>query len=98
MTIPPIQGIPALSPAPGVVDGAARSEAGFADAVSNALQSVSDAEHEADAIAEDIATGGDTGVHELMISMAKASLSVDLMVQIRNRAVEAYQEIMRMQI
>ena len=33
-----------------------------------------------------------------MVSMTKAQLNVDLLVQVRNKAVEAYQEIMRMQV
>ena len=64
----------------------------------SALESVSQAEFNADALATDVALGGDTSVQELMVAMTKASLSVDLLVQVRNRAVEAYQEIMRMQI
>ncbi len=71
---------------------------GFADSITSALESVSDAEFAADAIAKDIATGGEASVQELMTSMTKAQLSVDLLVQVRNKAVEAYQEIMRMQI
>ena len=71
---------------------------GFAERVGNAVQRVSDAERTADALAQDIATGGPTPVHELMVAMTKASLELDLMVQVRNRAVEAYQEIMRMPI
>ena len=59
---------------------------------------MSAAEFEADAAATDVALGGDTSVHELMVAMTQASLSVELLVQLRNRAVEAYQEIMRMQI
>lgn len=75
-----------------------RPAEGFADSITSALQAVSDAEFTADAIAETIATGGDASVQELMTSMTKAQLSVDLLVQVRNKAVEAYQEIMRMQV
>jgi flagellar hook-basal body complex protein FliE len=101
--IPPINGIPAVvatdRPATSVTPaGDSTSGGGFASSVRNALESVSAAERQADAIAVDIASGGQSGVHELMVATAKASLSVDLLVQVRNRAVEAYQEIMRMQI
>jgi len=77
---------------------AAKPAEGFSDSITSALEAVSDAEFAADAIAEKIATGGDASVQELMTSMTKAQLSVDLLVQVRNKAVEAYQEIMRMQI
>ena len=72
--------------------------AGFAEGLGEALQSVSNAESQVDALAKDIATGGSTEVHDLMMASSKASLTLDLAVQIRNRAIEAYQEIMRMQI
>ncbi len=71
---------------------------GFGDAVKSALQNVSDAEREAESIAVAIATGEDRSVSDLMVAASKATLSVELMSQIRNRAVEAYQEIMRMQV
>jgi len=80
------------------VAGAAKPAEGFSDTITNALEAVSEAEFSADAIAESIATGGDASVQELMTSMTKAQLSVDLLVQVRNKAVEAYQEIMRMQV
>jgi flagellar hook-basal body complex protein FliE len=70
----------------------------FTDKMSGALEAVSDAEKTADLLAQDVATGGDTSIHELMIASTEATLSVEMLVQMRNRAVEAYQEIMRMQV
>jgi len=98
--IPPISGIPAAvtQRTPGTTESGPAGGDAFASSVRKALEAVSAAEHEVDVIATDIAAGGDRGVHELMIASAKASLSVDLLVEVRNRAVEAYQEIMRMQI
>ena len=99
MTLPPISSVNG-SAGVGAVNGAPASSPaeGFADTITSALEAVSDAEFAADAIAQDIATGGEASVQELMTSMTKAQLSVDLLVQVRNKAVEAYQEIMRMQI
>ena len=37
-------------------------------------------------------------IHQLMIAMEKASLSIELVIEIRNRMMEAYQEITRMQV
>lgn len=78
--------------------GAAKPAAGFADAISNGLDSVSKLEHQADAAIQDVAAGGETSVHELMTSTAKAQLGVEVLAQVRDRAIEAYQEIMRMQV
>jgi flagellar hook-basal body complex protein FliE len=99
MTLPPISsigGTAGIEAAKSVTTEKAAE--GFGDTISSALEAVSDAEFNADAIAQDIATGGETSVQELMTSMTKAQLSVDLLVQVRNKAIEAYQEIMRMQI
>ncbi len=99
MTIPPISGVPASVPA--VSPTAAATEPagkGFGEAITKMLDDVSQAEAHADALATDVAMGGETSVQDLMVAMTKASLSVDLLVQVRNRALEAYQEVMRMQI
>ena len=101
MSIAPISGISAAAAQQTTAVPKAPSSGGgdsFASSVRKALESVSAAEHEVDRIAVDIASGGESEVHELMVASAKASLSVDLLVQVRNRAVESYQEIMRMQI
>ena len=98
-----VSGISGISGASSVggnrgVERATPSDGTFADRVGNALQSVSNTEKSADLMAQDVAAGGDTPIHELMIATTKATLSVDMLVQMRNRAVEAYQEVMRMQI
>ena len=99
MTLPPISSVTGAAGVTGAQSVTASQPAeGFADSITSALESVSAAEFSADAIAQDIATGGEASVQELMTSMTKAQLSVDLLVQVRNKAVEAYQEIMRMQI
>lgn len=99
MTIPPVNPI---GPAQlGGTEGVGRTErplAGFSEAVEQALQGVSSAEHQVDALAQDLAIGGDTTVTDVMIATSKAQLSVEMLVQVRNKAVEAYQEIMRMQV
>lgn len=98
MTIPPITPI-ALPQQPGPLTGAAGSPApGFTDALANGLQQVSGLEHQADAMIQDVATGGPTKIHEVMVANAQSSLAIDLLVQVRDRGLEAYQEIMRMQL
>lgn len=70
----------------------------FGEMVKQGLQNVSNAEHAVDKVAQTIATGGPAEIHDLMAASSKAQLSVDLLVQVRNKAVEAYQEIMRIQV
>ena len=62
------------------------------------LTSVSDAKHAADKAQEILATGGDVSVHDVMIAAEKASLSMQMAVQLRNRMISAYTEITNMAI
>lgn len=45
-----------------------------------------------------LAVGEATNIHETMIALETAKLSFELMVQVRNRILEAYQDVLRMQI
>lgn len=96
----PVSGIPNVGGvAPQLVRPQAQPPtAGFGEALNRSLQSVSQLEHQADSTAASFATGGATAVHEVMTATTKSRLAVDAMVAVRNRAVEAYQEIMRMQV
>lgn len=103
MALPPIGPIvpgPATqAAAPARMAGAAGTEgADFGEAIARGIEQVSESEKAADATAMDVASGGPSGIHDLQAATAKASLNVDLLVQARNRAVEAYQEIMRIQV
>ena len=42
--------------------------------------------------------GGTKNIHETMIAIEKAEISFKLMLQVRNKILEAYQEVMRMQV
>ena len=71
---------------------------GFGDMITRTISEVSAAEATADRIAVGIATGQDENIQDLLIASSKATLGIQLLTQVRNRAVEAYQEIMRMQV
>ncbi len=96
--VAPISGTSGISGIGGVSTSRTPTEPGFAEKIGGALESVSEAERQADALAQDVAAGGDTSVHELMVATTKATLSVELLVELRNKAIEAYQEVMRMQV
>lgn len=53
---------------------------------------------QADQAVQNLAMGKTENVHDVMLAMAKADLSFRLVMEIRNRLTEAYQEIMRMQV
>ena len=73
-------------------------EASFSSYLKNALNQVGSLENQAHAAAVDLAVGDASQVHQVIIAYEKASLALSLTVEIRNRIVEAYQEIMRIQM
>ncbi|ABA88442.1 flagellar hook-basal body complex protein FliE [Syntrophotalea carbinolica DSM 2380] len=70
----------------------------FGDLLAEAIDEVGKTQAQADQAIEKLQTGESRNIHEVMIAMEKAGISMRLMVQMRNKVVEAYQEIMRMQI
>lgn len=70
----------------------------FGALVRQGLEQVSDLERAADATASGFAVGDGTKVHEVMTAGAKSQLGIEVLAQVRNRAVEAYTEIMRLQV
>jgi flagellar hook-basal body complex protein FliE len=70
----------------------------FATLLQQSLERVDGLQHEADAAARAFALGQAPSVHDTMIAMEKADLSLRLTTKVRNKVVEAYQEIMRMQV
>lgn len=65
---------------------------------SELVSKVNDLQTKSDASIQGLASGENKNLHEVMISMEKASVSFLFMSQVRNKAVEAYQEVMRMQV
>ena len=47
---------------------------------------------------EALAAGEVADVHQVMVAVAEAGLAMDLLLQLRNRVTDAFQEIMRMQV
>ncbi len=70
----------------------------FATTLRDAIGSVDQLQKVADVKMQELATGKSTNLHETMIATEKADIALRLMVQVRNKIVEAYQEIMRMQV
>ncbi len=53
---------------------------------------------EADELVNGLASGDAVEIHQAMIAMQKASTALQFTIQVRNKIIEAYQEIMRMQV
>ena len=83
---------------PQEVTPAQEGKGSFADMLSDAINSVDSTMKTSDQNVQDFIAGKTENVHDVMISMQKAQLSFQLMVEVRNKAIETYQEISRMQI
>lgn len=70
----------------------------FLDMIGQGLQRVDASLREADTGLRALAAGEDVPVHDVMMSMERARLDLMLAVEVRNRLVEAYQELNRMQM
>ncbi len=95
MAIGPIQG---LTPLAQTGAAAPKPAAGFADLLGqaiNQLQSISD---NANAKVNALATGQNVDLSDVMLSLQSESLAMSLATEVRNKAVEAYQEVFRMQM
>jgi flagellar hook-basal body complex protein FliE len=75
-----------------------KKETSFIDRLKEKLDGVNDKQLEAENMTELLVKGEDVDIHEVMLSTEEAKMSLELAVQIRNKIVEAYQEINRMQI
>lgn len=62
------------------------------------LASLTNAQQSADGAMVDVATGSDGDMHNAVLAVEMESLQFDLAVQIRNRLVDAYQEMFRMSV
>ena len=77
---------------------AAAPAAGFADLLGRALGQLQAISDNADAKVNALAAGQDVELHDVMLAVETESLAISLATQVRNKAVEAYQEVFRMQI
>ncbi|MBI4299537.1 MAG: flagellar hook-basal body complex protein FliE [Chloroflexi bacterium] len=76
----------------------AAADGSFGNLFQNALDQLNTAEKEADDMSLLLATGAPVELHDAMITMEKANISFQIALQVRNKLVEAYQEVMRMQV
>lgn len=83
--------------------GEAQAPAGgapdFGEMLKASIDQVNNAQQEADKLAQAFSQGApDANLHEVMLSLQKANITFQTMVQVRNKLVTAYQEIMNMQV
>ena len=68
----------------------------FAEHLEQTIKDVNQKSQKADRMSMEMATGRSENIHETMLAATQAELSFNLLVQLRNKALEAYTEVMRM--
>ncbi len=81
-----------------VKPGQSSSSPSFFDELKSKLSEVDKLQHESSAAMMQSVINGGSNIHETMIKMEEAGISRQLLVKARSKAMEAYQEIMRMQV
>lgn len=74
------------------------SASGFSDALLKAVSEVNSLHQNADKSIRNVQAGQADSLHEAIIALEKADVSFRAMLTVRNKLIEAYQEIMRMQV
>jgi flagellar hook-basal body complex protein FliE len=95
-------GLPGLSgvalPTLPSVNAPAAPDEGFATMVTQGIESLQGLHKTSDTLAVQAATGDLRDIHDYMIASAQSGLATEMTLAVRNKAVEAFTEIMRMQI
>ena len=88
----PVQGLTSVGPA-------ARTEKsanGFLQTVANVAREANRAQVQADEQVAQLAAGKTDNVHQVMLALGKAEVSFNYMLEVRNRVLEAYKELMNL--
>ena len=78
--------------------GPASKPGEFQSVLNGAIQTIESANGNATTAVQDFLTGKNEELHTVALAVQKAQISFDLGLQVRNKVVDAYQEIMRMQM
>ncbi len=99
ISIGDVSGAGSLLNTPGTANAAqGAEESSFKDILSDAINQTEEAQAANDLSSEAILTGTQDSLHTAMIDAQKAELTLQLTVQIRNKILDSYNEIMRMQV
>ncbi len=93
-------GVGAVSGVAGATEGVAQAQGndGFAAVLSASFDKLQSTQNAADSLAAQAATGDLKDVHDYMIARNEASLATEMVVTMKNKAVEAFNDIMRMPV
>lgn len=93
LSAPPLQSLPSLG-----AGSAAEAESPFKNFLFDSIQQVNQMQQEADRAVEQLATGGEVSPAEVLTAVQKADLAFKMMIQVRNKLVDAYNEVQAMRV
>lgn len=93
-------GLQGVNPADALkkTEGAQDGKDSFSSILKDSIEKVNSLQNEADKAIQGLAKGEVNNIHDTMIAVEKANISFNMMVQVRNKLLAAYEEIMRMQV
>ena len=83
------------APGAGAAGGNAKT---FAEVMEKSVEQVNTYQQQADTAIKELVAGRSKNIHETMLTIERADTSLKLMMQVRNKVLDAYREIMRMQV
>lgn len=94
----PIGSLPGAQPASGVTAPASGNRTGFAEVLGGLVSGVDQKQKHSMEMARQVMTGESDSLHASMLAMQESSVAFTLMVEVRNKLMEAYQELMRVTV
>lgn len=88
-------GAGAVSGADNLLEANGAGSTSFGEVLESFMGRVNQSQHDADAMVESLALGEPVDAHQVMMALSEASNAMQLTLQVRNKALEAYQELMR---
>ena len=98
MQISDINNLSKISSIPRITDNNKTALTNFSDIFGEALNKVNDLQIESESITNSFLSGETDNIHNVMIASSKANLALQMTIQVRNKVMDAYNEIMNMQI
>jgi flagellar hook-basal body complex protein FliE len=92
-----LSGFPTAPTAPSAPSGSKGTEGSFGDTLKSAISSVDQLNQTSDSQVTELLQGDRQDIHNVMIAVEKADVAFQLMMQVRNKIVNAYQEVSKLQ-
>jgi len=79
-------------------EDSSKADGSFIDTLKDSIRDINQVQIQADQAIADVVAGNQQDLHKTMVAIEKADVSFQLMMQVRNKIISAYEEILRMQI